>query len=207
MQQHWERFYTDTAVEETGFWEPTPESSLRLVDRCDLAPDDAVVDAGGGASAFVTSLLDRGFRNLTVADISPTALARARERLGDRASSVQLIEADLADPSALPGLRDVALWHDRAVLHFLLTEPQRAAYSGTVNRVVRPRGYVILSAFSLTGAPECSGLPIRNYDAKMFGEVLGSDFQLIDSFDHVYINRGGSPRPHVYALFQRVAEG
>lgn len=203
VQQHWESLYASTPVDRTGFWEPTPEASLRLVDRCDLAPDDLIVDAGGGASTFTDRLLERGYTNLVVADISATALDRGRERLGAAGASVGRIVADLTDASALPALHDVALWHDRAVLHFLTEAHEREAYAQIVHRVVRPRGYVALAAFSLAGPPVCSGLPVRNYDAPMFGEVLGQAFRLVESFDHLYVNPAGEPRPYVYTLFQR----
>lgn len=97
----------------------------------------------------------------------------------------------------------MALWHDRAALHFLTEAREREAYSATVHRAVRPGGYVVLAAFSLAGPRDCSGLPIRNYDARMLGEVLGGAFRAVESFDHLYINPAGDPRPYVYALFQR----
>lgn len=203
MQQHWNAFYADTQIDRTGFWEPTPEASLRLVERCNLLPEDLILDAGGGASTFALRLIERGFKNLVVADISQVALDNARERLGVSASSVQWITADLGEPAGLAGLHDVALWHDRAALHFLTEAREREAYSATVNRAVRPGGYVVLAAFSLAGARDCSGLPIRNYDARMLGEVLGDAFREVESFDHLYINPAGDPRPYVYALFQR----
>jgi len=204
MQQYWDEFHTGRPTDKTGWWEETPEKSLLLVDRCDLAPDDLVVDAGAGSSTFTDSLLDRGFRRLVALDISKAALDVLRARLApDRAASVRWIVDDLAHPVAARKLRDVSLWHDRAVLHFLISEEERAAYANLVRQAVKPGGYAILAAFSLTGAPDCSGLPVRNYDAGMLAEFLGADFALLESFDHVYINPSGAPRPYVYALFRR----
>jgi len=108
MQQYWNAFYTDTPVDRTGFWEPTPEASLRLVERCNLAPEDLILDAGGGASTLTLRLLELGYKNLAVADISSVALAHARQQLVESASSIQWT-ADLADRSALSEVRDVAL--------------------------------------------------------------------------------------------------
>ena len=201
--EHWNRFYSSRAVDETGFWEEIPEPSLRLIDRCALGADEPIIDAGGGASRLVDCLIDRGFRNLTVVDISQVALDRLRQRVGD--STVRTIQADLASPTALDDLVGVALWHDRAVLHFLVEPRQRAAYGEVVRRVVRPRGFVALAAFALAGAQECSDLPVHNYDAAEFSEILGPEFALVESFDHLYVNRDGDPRPFVYALFRRTA--
>lgn len=203
IQQHWDAVYATRAVDQNGWWEPTPEASLRLIDRCNPAPDDPILDAGGGASTFVDAMLDRGHTNITVADISAVALERARERLGARAASVRWLVGDLSDASALAGVEGVAVWHDRAVLHFLTEEADREAYASIVRRVVRPGGHVALAAFALTGARECSSLRVRNYDAEMLQQVLGAGFRQVDAFEHLYINPFGSPRPYVYALFQR----
>lgn len=204
LQQYWNEFHAGRPTDRTGWWEETPEKSLSLVDRCHLAPDDLVVDAGAASSTFTDCMLDRDFRRLVALDISKPALDVLKARLGpDREASVRYIVDDLAHPVPARELSDVALWHDRAVLHFLISEEDRAAYANLVREAVRPGGYAIFAAFSLTGATECSGLPIRNYDAAMFAEFLGADFSLVESFDHVYINPSGSPRPYVYALFQR----
>lgn len=204
LQQYWNEFHTGRPTEKTGWWEETPEKSLQLVDRCQLAPDDLVVDAGAGSSTFTDNMLDRGYRRLVALDISKEALGVLQTRLGpERAAAVRWIVDDLAHPSAASDLKEVSLWHDRAVLHFLVAAEGRAAYANLVRQAVRPGGYVIFAAFSLAGATECSGLPVRNYDAAMFGEFLGPGFSLVESFDHVYVNPSGSPRPYVYALFRR----
>jgi predicted TPR repeat methyltransferase len=204
LQQYWDDFHTGRPTEKTGWWEETPEKSLSLVDRCDLAPFDLVVDAGAGSSTFTDNMLDRGFHRLVAVDISKAALDVLRARLGpERAASVRWIVDDLGHPSAASDLKDVSLWHDRAVLHFLTSAEERAAYANLVRQAIRPGGYAIFAAFSLTGATECSGLPVRNYDAAMFAEFLGPAFSLVESFDHVYVNPSGSLRPYVYALFRR----
>lgn len=204
LQQYWDDFHAGRPTDKTGWWEETPEKSLSLVDRCHLSPFDLVVDAGAGSSTFTDNMLVRGSRRLVALDISKEALDVLRARLEpERAPSVRWIVDDLAHPAAASDLKDVALWHDRAVLHFLISPEERAAYANLVRGAVRPGGYAIFAAFSLTGATECSGLPVRNYDAAMFAEFLGPGFSLVESFDHVYINPSGSPRPYVYALFQR----
>lgn len=203
MQQYWNDFHTGRPTEKTGWWEETPEKSLSLVDRCNLGPDDLVVDAGAGSSTFTDCMLERGARRLVAIDISKPALDVLRARLGpERAQSVRWIIDDLGQPAAACDLREVALWHDRAVLHFLISAEEREAYAKLVREAVRPGGHAIFAAFSLTGATECSGLPVRNYDAAMFAEFLGPDFSLVESFDHVYINPSGAPRPYEYALFR-----
>ena len=204
MDEHWDAIYKTTPVETTGWYEYEPTVSLRLLRRCDLRLDDLILDVGAGASRFVDHVLELGYSNVTASDISEVALGLLRTRLSEVASSsVRWIVDDVSKPGQLGTLHDVALWHDRAVLHFLVDEADRAAYVETLRGVVRSGGFVILAAFSLGGATRCSGLPVRNYSAEMFAELLGRDFRLVETLDHVYVNPSGAPRPYVYALFHR----
>jgi EEF1A lysine methyltransferase 2 len=206
-QEHWDSVYRSTPVESTGWYEEEPEPSLRLLARCSLRPDDPILDVGAGASTFIDRLVALGHVRVIATDISPIALESLRERLGPGpAAAVRFIVDDVTHPTRLGELRDIALWHDRALLHFLTQEPDRAAYAETLRSVVRAGGHVILAAFSLAGATRCSGLPVRNYSAEMFASLVGDDFRLLEAQDHVYINPRGQPRPYVYALFQRRLE-
>lgn len=202
--EHWDRIYAGTPLPSTGWYEEDPAVSLDLVARCGLAPGDRVVDVGSGASFFIDRLLDLGFRDVVATDISQTALALLRDRLAaDDVSRVRFIVDDVSRPGGLGDLDEVALWHDRAALHFLIEEAARTAYADTLRRVVRPGGFVILAAFAVGGATRCSGLPVRNHDASMLSELLGPGFRLLDTVDHVHVNPRGDPRPYVYARFER----
>jgi SAM-dependent methyltransferase len=200
---HWDHVHGSKPVERTGWYEAEPELSLELIARCGLGADDVLLDVGSGASSLIDRLLDQGYRNLVAADISPVALSMLRERLGERASSVRFIVDDIGRPTELGTLPDVALWHDRAALHFLTEESARARYAETVRAVVRAGGFVILAAFAIDGAERCSGLPVHRFDALGLGELLGPDFALHESIDHTYVNPFGDPRPYVYTRFQR----
>lgn len=204
MKTHWEQVYRSRPPEQLGWYEAIPEKSLALIERCVLSADDCILDVGGGASTLVDCLLDRGFRNIVVADLSEEALACAQRRLGEtRARGVRWIVDDVTAPQALTEFSDVRLWHDRAVLHFLTEPHQRKAYKDLLARLVAVQGYVIIAAFSLNGAPKCSGLPVFRYSAEMLEEYLGEPFRLLEAFEHVYHQPSGAPRPFVYTLFQR----
>ncbi|HZD09843.1 MAG TPA: class I SAM-dependent methyltransferase, partial [Candidatus Binatia bacterium] len=200
--------YATRAVERLGWYEPVPEPSLRLLAACHLGPNDPLLDVGVGASTFIDQLLAAGFRRVIAADISAVALQRLRERLGPKkAARVQWIVDDVTAPLELCRLREVALWHDRAVFHFFTAEPQRRAYRDTLNAVLRPGGYVILAAFALGGANRCSGLDVSNYDAPLLANFLGREYALLESFDYTYLMPAGDLRPYVYTLFQRRIAG
>jgi len=203
MKDHWNQLYASRPVPQLGWYEAAPEPSLRLLDRCTLAPDDPLLDVGAGASTLIDAWLERGFRNVIAADISQVALAKLKERLGPAAARVHWLVDDVTGPAELHTLRKVALWHDRALLHFMLQETQRQAYWNCLLQVLRPGGYVILAAFAKHGAQRCSGLDLLNYDVEMLGEFLGPAFHLIDSFDYLYHMPSGDPRPFTYACFQR----
>jgi EEF1A lysine methyltransferase 2 len=202
-QEHWDRVYATTPVDGTGWYEREPAPSLALVARCGLAPDDPILDVGSGASTFADHLLDLGYRRIIATDISPVGLERLGERLGDRSPSVERIVDDVTHPAQLRSLQGIALWHDRAALHFLTDPGDRAAYVDTLRAVLRPDGWAILAAFAPDGATHCSGLPVHRYDAAMLGELLGPEFELREALAHVYTNRRGEPRPYVYTLFRR----
>jgi len=154
---------------------------------------------------LIDSLLLQEYKNIIATDISELALRKSQERLGcEKASLVKWIEDDITKSVHSTTLQNVALWHDRAVLHFLLKEEQRQAYLSTLRKVLKKEGYVIISAFSVKGAKKCSGLDICNYDEKMPADFLGKDFKLKDCFYFTHYLPSGTPRPYIYTRFQRV---
>ena len=203
-RSHWDGLYETTAVEQTGWYEPVPQPSLDLVQRCGLALDAAIVDVGGGASTLADALLALGYTRLTVADISTIALQRLAARLGpERMQHVRLVSADITAPECVAAMAPVDLWHDRALLHFLTAEADRRAYMRALRALVRPRGWVLLAAFAVGGATECSDLPVRNYDEAMLAAELGDEFTRIETLRTVYSQPSGGLRPYVYGLFRR----
>ncbi len=203
LQNHWNKIYASKAVEELSWYEVVPEPCLRLLDRCQLRADDPILDAGAGASTFVDAIIKRGFRRVIAVDVSEIALSKLKERLGAEAERVEWITADITQPACLPGLEPIALWHDRAVLHFQIEEAQRQGYWATVRQIVRAGGYVIIAAFALNGATHCSGLAVQRYDAAQLAQLAGSEFELLETFDYTYTMPSGEARPYVYTLFRR----
>ncbi len=147
-------------------------------------------------------LMERGFQDLTVLDISPTGLEAARARLGARTGKVHWIEADVRffEPS-----RKWDLWHDRAVFHFLTEAGDRAAYRQTLKRAVDPGGRVILATFGPDGPTRCSGLDVRCYSEEMLSAELGPGFGLTDSCVEMHTTPGGTTQQFLYTLFRRIA--
>src|SRR5262245_23769977 len=122
-REHWEHIYSSTAASKVSWYQPEATVSLQLIRHVAREPDPPLIDVGGGASTLVDGLLDAGYRNVTVLDVSGAALAVARGRLGRRASRVKWVEADVLCTPFVPG--GYAVWHDRAVFHFLTAQKDR----------------------------------------------------------------------------------
>ena len=202
MKGHWDTVYASKPVEQLGWYEDVPFPSLKMLGECTLAYDAPILDVGAGASTFIDCLIEKGFQNIIAADISEVALLGLKDRLGDRAHHVRCVVDDVTDPATLADLRDIALWHDRALLHFLVEERQREAYLSTLKRVLRSGGYVIVAAFSLNGARKCSGLPVRNYDQSMLVDFLGEGFAMIACSEYTYTTPWGESRPYIAVCLQ-----
>ena len=203
-RQHWQGVYDRLRWSETSWYQDASTTSLRLVERARLAPDDAIIDVGGGASAFARDLLDGGHANVTVLDISPSAITAGKERLGDRAARVSWILGDLFD-AELP-TEHYALWHDRAFFHFLTEAGQRARYRAILGRALRPAGYVILATFAADGPAKCSGLDVVRYSADDLAAEMGASFQLLASEREEHRTPSGAVQPFTYCLFRQSPE-
>ena len=152
MKEHWNKIYSTRDVEKLSWYEEIPEPSIRLLSKCHIKKDEFVLDVGADTSTFIDYLIDKGFSNIIATDISEIALNKLKERFGkEKASQVRWIVDDITKPIYIQNLRDISVWHDRAVLHFLLKENQQQAYLSTLKKVIKKGGYVIIAAFSLEG--------------------------------------------------------
>ena len=204
MKEHWNKVYSSNDTRKLGWYEEIPEPSIKLLSKCNISKNSAILDVGAGETTLIDFLIDSGYTNITVADISEVALGKLKERLGkEKSLLVKWIVDDLTQSEHISQLEDIALWHDRAALHFLVKESWQQTYFVTLKNVVQKGGYVIIAAFTIGGAKKCSGLDVVNYDRGMLSERLGDDFKLIETFDHIYHMPSGNTRPFIYTLFQR----
>ena len=204
MKEHWNEIYSWLDTDELGWYEEFPEPSLRLLSRCNINKSEPILDVGTGSSTLIDHLINQGFENIIATDISDIGMEKLKKRLGEKAPLVKWIVDDITNPIHLQDLRDIAIWHDRALLHFLLKETEQRKYLSLLKKVVKKDGYVIIAAFSLKGVKKCAGLNVKNYDHNMLKEFLGEDFNLIEYFDYIYHMPSGSERPYIYTLFQKI---
>lgn len=154
-QAHWEGVYTQKGENEVSWFQESPAPSLDLIVQVGATPASAIIDIGGGASRLVDNLVDGGFEDITVLDLSDAALQAAKARLGGRGSEIHWIVGDVTawEPS-----RTYDVWHDRAAFHFLTEEDDRSAYVARLGRALKVGGYAIIATFALDGPERCSGL-------------------------------------------------
>lgn len=193
---HWERIYTEKAPDAVSWYRPHLETSLALIkgatpDRC-----ASIIDVGGGESTLVDDLLALGYDNVTVLDISRTAVDANKRRLGKASECVHWIVADITNVELEPSAYD--LWHDRAVFHFLTTSSDRAAYVRQVVRALKHGGHVIVSTFGPEGPVKCSGLDVVRYEAETLHREFGVHFPLLGSSKELHRTPLGTIQQFIY---------
>ena len=182
-KQHWETVFTTKAENEVSWYQKQPQTSIQLIQACKVAKDAAIIDIGGGDSYLIDSLLDLGYTNLYLLDISEAALDRAKSRLGAKAKQVTFINSD-----SLNFRSDVKfdIWHDRASFHFFTEANDIEQYKSNVIENTNQNANLIIGTFSEDGPLKCSGLPITQYSVEKMEAVFGDDFELENCFteDH-----------------------
>lgn len=199
-KQHWDTVYTSKAETEVSWFQDNPALSLALIEQAAVGPDAAVIDIGGGASRLVDALLARHYRFVTVLDIAVDALAKSKARLGEQVSDVAWIVADI---TRWRPPRHYALWHDRAVFHFLTDPADRLAYKTALLAGTVTGSKVIIASFALDGPERCSGLPVMRYAPETLQAELGAPFVLTDSRHEEHRTPGGGVQHFQYSCLIR----
>jgi ubiquinone/menaquinone biosynthesis C-methylase UbiE len=200
-KEHWERVYTTKGPTSVSWFQEHAGQSVELIRQTGVALDAGIIDVGGGASTLVDDLLDEGYRNLTVLDLSDAALSVAKRRLGERASYVSWLAGDITQIELPVQAYDV--WHDRAVFHFLTSHEDREAYVRAVLRAVKPGGSVIVATFAEDGPEQCSGLPVMRYSGDTLHAEFGAPFTLIRQEREKHHTPSGTIQKFIYCLCRK----
>ncbi len=199
-QNHWEQVYQTKKSDAVSWYRPHLDNSLALIQKAVANQYSAIIDVGGGESTLVDDLLNSRFSDISIFDISATALQVTQQRLGSLASTVNWLVGDITQAD-LPAHR-YDVWHDRAVFHFLTQPGQRAAYVHQVRKAVKPGGHVIVATFAPDGPEKCSGLDVVRYDAVALHRQFGESFRLIKSQKEAHQTPFGTTQQFVYCHFQ-----
>lgn len=199
-QEHWEQVYKAKQPGQVSWFRLHLETSLSLIGRFAQDGSASILDVGGGASTLIDDLLARGYRNVTVMDISRAAIEHARARVGSASRQVAWLVADVTQMPLAPHSYDV--WHDRALFHFLTEPDQRQMYVRNVMTAVKPGGHVIVGTFGPEGPAMCSGLNVVRYDAESLRSEFGPRFQLIQSVQELHQTPFGTTQQFLYCCFR-----
>ena len=197
-KKHWEEVYRTKSPQEVSWTQEIPTTSLRLIQEANISKDEAIIDIGGGDSKLVDYLIQEGYTNITVLDISKNALEKAKIRLGDKANLVEWIESDI---NTFVPKKNYALWHDRAVFHFLNKEVEIKRYNDLVTQHTTKQ--FIIGTFSNNGPIKCSGLDIKQYTAKELKTLFGHSFELVTSFNEDHNTPFNTIQNFTFASFKR----
>ncbi|MFL9896192.1 MULTISPECIES: class I SAM-dependent methyltransferase [Paraburkholderia] len=201
-KEHWEDVYRSKAPDAVSWYRAHLEASLQLISES--APDRsaAIIDVGGGESTLVDDLLESGYRNLTVLDMSAVALDTTKRRLGSNAEQITWVASDMLMVDLPAHHYDV--WHDRAVFHFLSEASERAAYIRVLTNALKPGGHVVIGTFGPAGPSRCSGLDVRRYDAQQLSNEFGAGFELVTSTIEDHHTPAGSAQQFLYCCFRNL---
>ncbi len=199
--KHWENIYQTKELKEVSWFQPTPETSLDFFKQFNVATAAKIIDIGGGDSFLVDHLLDMGYENITVLDISATAIERAKERLGERAKNVTWI---VADATTFKPTVKYDFWHDRAAFHFLRDEQEISNYLETAQQNINPTGVLVIGTFSEQGPKKCSGIEIKQYSETSMTKRLKLYFDKIKCITTDHITPFGTIQNFVFCSFRKL---
>lgn len=197
---HWDHVYATKGEAEVSWFQDSPAISLELIRAANPDPGASVIDIGGGASRLVDALLQHGYRDLAVLDLSAHALDAAKRRIGHAASMVDWI---VADATTWQPAKTYDIWHDRAAFHFLTEARDRAAYVARLRSVVASGGHVIIATFAPDGPEKCSGLPVQRYDGASLAAELGPEFELIETRSETHHTPWNSTQAFQFSRFRK----
>ncbi|HMI07603.1 MAG TPA: class I SAM-dependent methyltransferase [Flavobacterium sp.] len=178
-KEHWENVYTTKGPQEVSWFQEYPKTTINYLEGLNLSKTANIIDVGGGDSNLVDALLEKGYQNIWVLDISAAALEKAKARLGEKANQVQWIVSDITEFE--PEMK-FDFWHDRAVFHFLTEEKSISKYVSIVSETVSETGHFLLGTFSETGPLKCSGLEIKQYSEADMKSAFNEGFTAIKCF-------------------------
>lgn len=193
LAAHWDSAYHGADTTKLGWYQKEHAVSMDLISSCGVG---RIIDVGAGTTTLIDSLVDSEYE-VSVLDISKEALRILSNRHGD---NIRYINGDLTKEL---DIGEFDIWHDRAVLHFLLSEEERQSYVTNLNSCISSGGYAVIETFSTDGAQICCGLDLHTYDEQMLVELLGEQWKLVDSILHTHINPFGGERPYISTIFQR----
>ena len=200
-QQHWQKVYTEKKPNQVSWYQKHAQLSIRLIAQLTASKNAPIIDIGGGASNLVDDLLNKGYQNLSVLDVSQAAINHTQTRLGDQQYNVNWLVGDINEIN-LPQ-SSVELWHDRAVFHFLIDQPSRQNYLKLANQTIKSSGHLVIATFAEDGPDRCSGLAVKRHSKQQLADFFAPYFDLLGAEKETHLTPSGSSQNFIYCWFQK----
>ena len=199
-KKHWETIYSTKQLDEVSWYQPNPETSLNIIKELNVPKTSSIIDIGGGDSFLVDNLLELGYQNITVLDISKKALERAKLRLGEKSKHVRWIEADVSN---FTPTETYNVWHDRAAFHFLTNENDIGHYTAITTKNISKNGLLILGTFSDKGPKKCSGIEIKQYSGQELEKEFKAFYNKLECFNIDHKTPFDTIQNFVFCVFRK----
>ena len=200
-KKHWENIFSAKNFNEVSWYQESPKTSIDLIQSINPDKNSYLIDIGAGDSKLVDNLLDFGFRNISVLDVSSKALEKAKKRLGNKANSIKWIISDIRKFETEDRYD---LWHDRAAFHFLTADDDIDKYINNVKRFLKLNGYLIIATFSDKGPKKCSGLDVKQYSEESIKKIFNKGFQHIRSFEEIHNTPFNTSQSFIWNIFKKL---
>ena len=201
---HWETIYSKKKPNQVSWYRKHLDNSLKMILQTNVSKEKAIIDIGGGNSTLVDDLIENGFADISVLDISSKAIEESKKRLKHRAGNIDWIEADITKVALPENKYDV--WHDRAVFHFLTSSDDREKYIDLVMRSLKIGGHIIVASFGLNGPQKCSGLDVVRYSPETMHDEFGEHFKLVKSATEIHETPFETTQEFIYCYCRKIEE-
>ncbi len=199
-KQHWENVFSTKKETEVSWYQQKPETSINFFIENDIPKEVKIIDIGGGDSYLIDYLLEMGYKNLFLLDISENAIQRIKNRLGANAEKITFIVSDVLD---FQSETTFDVWHDRASFHFLTAENEISYYKKLVSNSIHENGFLFMGTFSENGPLKCSGLEITQYSEAKFETVFGNEFEKIKCFEENHQTPFDTIQNFIFCTFKK----
>jgi 2-polyprenyl-3-methyl-5-hydroxy-6-metoxy-1,4-benzoquinol methylase len=200
-KDHWEKIYSTKEIDGVSWYQETPTTSLNIIDSLKLNLNTSIIDIGAGKSFLADNLLDLGYNDITILDISRNALNEVTRRVGKKNHKIKCIESNVID---LSSGQKYDVWHDRAVFHFITDNKEREKYLDLLNSSLNKDGCLIIGTFSEDGPLKCSGLEVQRYSVKNLRELLKPNFKFIDGFKEIHDTPFNTSQSFTFCTFKKI---
>lgn len=200
-KKHWETIYQTKELKDVSWYQPTPQTSLDLIKKFDASKTSKIIDVGGGDSFLVDHLIELGFQDITVLDISEAAIERAKTRLGAKAKSVQWIAEDVLN---FKPTEKYDFWHDRAAFHFMTKQEEIDSYVQKATSFIHKDGFLVIGTFSEQGPTKCSGIDIKQYSEESLTRCFEGAFQKLECIHIDHLTPFGTIQNFVFCSFRKL---